>query len=104
MMQHSLFDGPRSDYMKERGMKIAESNAETALGLARGIAKELARHKPVVNADDVGRVLKQRHGIETLGPAAGSLFKSSEWVFTGQWVKSARISNHSRMIRNWRLK
>ena len=47
-----VFDGPRSDYMKERGMKIAESNAETALNLARDIAKELARHKPFVNTDE----------------------------------------------------
>jgi len=104
MKQHNLFDGPRSDRLKQRGMEIAASNAETALSLARDIAKELARYKPWVNADDVGRVLKQRHGIETLGPASGSLFKSSEWIFTGQWVKSERISNHSRMIRNWRLK
>ena len=102
MNNHNLFDEDLSDKLKEEGMARAEANAETPLQLARWSAKSIARDKGVVNADDVGRRL-QWHGIDSLGPAAGSLFKGKEWEFTGNWVKSKRITNHSRMIREWRL-
>ena len=104
MKQHNLFDGPLSDHLKTEGMAKAADNAPTALQLARNIADELYRQKGVVNADDVGRVLKQRYGIDTLGPASGSLFRDRKWKFTGRWVKSKRITNHSRMIREWTMR
>lgn len=101
---NNLFDEKISDRLKKQGMEQAEDNALSALELARGIAREIAARNGTVNADQVGRVLKFRHGIDTLGPAAGSLFKGKEWEFTGNWVKSKRITNHSRMIREWRRK
>jgi len=103
MKQESLFDGKLSDKLKQHGMEQAEDNALSALELGRQIADRLARTRGPITADDVGRVLRRDHGIETLGPAAGSLFKGSKWAFTGRWVKSKRIKNHSRMLREWRL-
>lgn len=98
-----LFDEGWSDKLKEDGMAKAADNRQEQLEIARDIAKRIAKEQGTVNADDVGRALK-RIGINTLGPAAGSLFRGKEWVFTGQWVKSKRITNHSRMIRVWKLK
>jgi len=105
MTQHSLFDARRSEKLKAEGMAIAADNARDYLEIAREIAREIALAHPrqECDADRVGRVLKRRLDIETLGPAAGSLFRGKEWIFTGQWVKSKRITNHSRMIRIWRL-
>ena len=103
MTQYDLFNEKQSDLLKREGMEIAADNALTSLDLAREIAVELYRKQGVVNADDVGRVLKLRHGIETLGPAAGSLFRSQKWRFTGKWVKSKRVKNHSRMLREWTM-
>lgn len=103
--QASLFDGQRSEQLKRDGMALAADNAGQYLDLARQIAREIALAHPnqECDADKVGRILKRRHGIDTLGPAAGSLFRGKEWEFTGRWVKSKRITNHSRMIRVWRL-
>jgi hypothetical protein len=101
---NDLFDGELSDRLKKQGMEKAENNALSALQLARDIAVKYARKHGVVNADNVGRILRADHGIDTLGPAAGSLFRGKRWLFTGEWVKSKRITNHSRMIRQWRLK
>ena len=98
----NLFDEKLGDKLKKEGMEKAANNLVTPLQLARSIAKDIARSKGVVNADDVGRRLKW-HGIDSLGPAAGSIFAGKEWIFTGNWVKSKRITNHSRMIREWRL-
>ena len=102
MQQNNLFDLDRGERLKKDGMEKAEDNAKTALQLAREIAVEYAlSHNRLCHADVVGRILKSRHGIDTLGPAAGSLFKTKNWEFTGQWIKSARITNHGRMIRVW---
>jgi hypothetical protein len=104
MKQTNLFDGDRADRLKREGMEQAEDNAQSSLKLARMVARQIATRKGVVNADDVGRVLQRDYNLHTLGPAAGSLFRGKEWEFTGNWVKSKRVTNHSRMLREWRLK
>jgi hypothetical protein len=53
-----------------------------------------------VTFDDVARVLLPR-GIN-LHNAAGSVFKSKEWEFTGKMVPSRRTSNNRRRIMVWR--
>jgi len=99
----NLFDEELSDKLKREGMAKAADNTKQVLETARQIAKAIARRKGTANADDVGRILKRACGIDSLGPAAGSIFRGKEWEFTGNWVKSKRITNHSRMIREWRL-
>jgi len=99
-----LFDEIEAEQLKRAGMARAEANNLTDLQLARHIAEDLAdENDGLCDADQVGRVLKRDHGIDTLGPAAGSLFRDAKWKFTGLWIKSVRKSNHCRMIRQWRL-
>jgi len=100
------FDDHRGEQLKFEGMMNAAEVRKWQLTLARGIAEKIAlgRASRLCNADDVGRVLKRKHSIDTLGPASGSLFKHKNWEWTGDWVKSKRVSNHSRMLRQWRLK
>lgn len=100
---NAQFNERQGDFLKELGMRTAEDNALSVLEIAREIAREICRSKGVVNADDVGILMKSRHHVDTLGPAAGSLFRGKGWVFTGNWIKSKRVSNHSRMLREWRL-
>lgn len=38
-----------------------------------------------------------------LGNSAGSIFKTGDWEFTGQWKPSRRASNHGRHVRVWKL-
>ena len=101
MNQQQLFDSEMSDKLKADGMARAEDNAKSALEIAREVAVEIGRTRRFVDADDVGKVLKERNDIDTLGPAAGSLFRQKCWRFTGRWRKARRISSHSRMIRVW---
>ena len=101
---NNLFNGKRSEQLKQRGLDLAADNAVKALATARVIAKDIARVFGTANADEVGGVLKRVYGIDTLGPAAGSIFRGKEWEFTGNWIKSTRITNHGRMIREWRLR
>lgn len=99
--QFDLFEGLRQ---KEKGMALAADNRAGHLSIARSIAVRLAAQSPsrTVCADDVQRELIEL-GID-LGPAAGSIFRGREWAWDGQWKKSARVSNHARMLRVWRLK
>ena len=98
----SLFDPMESAARKREGMAVAAAARPCDLEIARNIARSHAELHGTVTADDVGRKL-QLSGID-LGPAAGSIFKTAEWVFTGDFKKSARKTNHSRLLRVWRLK
>ncbi len=103
MDDDDLFDAEESERLKRLGMEAAAGNNKAALDLGRRIARALGRKLGKVTADDVGRILKSDYGIASLGPAAGSLFKDPFkcWKWTGDWRKSARKTNHSRMIRVW---
>ncbi len=101
MSDYDLFDAEESERLKRLGMGAAAGHRSSQLKLARGIAAALGKKLGKVSADDVGRVLKTDFNISSLGPAAGSLFKTNEWRWTGEWKKSSRITNHSRMIRVW---
>jgi hypothetical protein len=102
----SHFDAARGEQLKFDGMAMAAANNQHVLKLARSVAKEVAlgRASGTATSDDVGKILALRYEIPGMGPAAGSLFKTKEWEWTGDFVKSTRVSNHSRLIRVWRLK
>lgn len=101
MTQSDLFDAAESRRRKERGMALAADAAPALLDRARSYARSLGRGS--VTADDVSEWLEQQ-GLPDLGPAAGSLFRGSEWEFTGRFVQSTRKTNHARLLRVWRLK
>jgi len=98
-----LFDKWSSERAKTVGKTIAAEAQPTNLELAQDIAREMGLLGEV-NADDVGRVLLQRHSIKSLGGAAGSIFSGDDWKWTGKFVKSTRTKNHSRLLMVWRLK
>lgn len=100
----AVFEAQKSESRKEHGMAAAADGRADVLELARAIARELCRSRGECTADDVGEVLFARHQIVTMGPAAGSLFKSSEFEPTGAFRKSARKKNHARLLYVWRLR
>lgn len=101
---NNLFSPIASESAKTQGMAAAASAQPSALALARIVAKELCRTYGECTSDDVGQVLAGRYGIESLGPAAGSIFKSGDFLATGRYRKSERVANHSRLLTIWRLK
>ena len=102
-IQNDLFSLPEGLRRKDEGMRQAADNDPTTLEYAREIAKMVARINGTVTADDV-RLRLDESGYGHLGPAAGSLFRGPDWIFTGDWRTSDRISNHARMNRVWRLR
>ena len=100
----TTFSETLGEQLKIEGMELATIPRKEQLEIARTVAAEIATRRITrcVTADDVGRVLQDRYGIESLGPAAGSIFKTSDWAWTGQYLKSKRVSNHSRMLREWK--
>jgi len=99
-----VFEAQKSESRKTRGMGAAAEARSGVLDLARVIARDLCNSQGECTADDVGELLWQRHQIKTMGPAAGSLFKSGEFEPTGTMRKSARKKNHARLLFVWRLK
>lgn len=101
---HSLALG---ETLKAHGIDRAALNRAEILELAREVALEIARGHVLgeVTADDVYLALQDAgEPTELLGPAAGAIFRGKEWVWTGQWVPSTRVSNHARLNRVWRLR
>jgi hypothetical protein len=101
-MTRTLFSAIESADLKEQA--LAKLDSADILTLARQCAHDWATTHCTVNADQVGRMMMDLHGIDSIGPAAGALFRGAEWEFTGQRVLSSRVSNHSREIKVWRLK
>jgi hypothetical protein len=105
-MRQETFDLEEGLRLKKEGMAEAEDNPsrEDLLDLARKVAITLAQRYGEITADTVGRFLRENNGVSSLGPAAGSIFKAKIWEFTGKRKKSARIKNHGRELKVWRLK
>lgn len=84
--------------LKQAGMSLAAAKRSADLEEARTFLVQVAMKRPdrEVSADWVT-------GWK-LGNAAGSLFKSEEWVFTGRWRPSTAPTRHSAYVRIWRLK
>jgi hypothetical protein len=100
----SLFAGVAA---RDMGIATAAESRNPLVDKVRQFLRKLAKDRDnrCVTADDAYAYLKQIGEEErTLGNAAGALFKSGEWEFTGCWTPSTRVSNHARMVRVWRLK
>jgi len=105
-MTNHKFDLFEGEQKKAEGMSLAASNRSNLLGFARKVARDIALLRPdrTASADDVGRALRRQGITQSLGNAAGSLFRGREWIFTGKRIKSKRVSNHAREIKVWRLR
>jgi hypothetical protein len=103
-----VFDREESKRQQEEGMAAAVNarKRKELFAIAKNAAINIAlsRTDRCVTADDVQKWIVA-HGYlpEILGPAAGSLFRGQNWTFTEKWEPSARVSNHNRYVRVWRL-
>ena len=98
------FDAKFSAAARDRGISITILNNKEFIDEARSIARFICRQKGTICMDDVRRVTESR-GLEPKTSAAfGAIFRSGEWMFTGEWRNSTYISNHSRVNRVWALK
>lgn len=99
---YPLFDPILAGEAAIKGIAQAEVNKHWLLDQARDIAIELGQQKRFVTADDVVRVLSRRYPRESLGNAAGGIFKGPAWRWDGESVrKSERVSSHGRLLRIW---
>ena|ERR1700733_1849895 len=90
--------------LKNEGHERAVTPRQEAVRDARDVAVGVAREKGDVTFDDVyEKMIRLGLNPKALGPAAGALFRTHEFVFTGEWRKSPRTTNHARMNRVWRL-
>ena len=98
------FDYELGKYLKALGMSLAAEHKPTELQLARSVAHTIAdQGDGTCHADQVNRVLLKYYGIESIGNAAGSIFKCGAWEFTGERVQSHRVSSHANELKVWRL-
>ena len=101
-MTQDLFDLDEALRLKEKGIQQAEAARYSPLEIARKVAFDLALMVDGITSDDVHRLL-DRETSEALGPAAGALFRGSEWAWTGEWRQSSKVTNRGRYLRVWRL-
>lgn len=105
------FDAELSQQAQDAGIRITTLNNKEFLAQAREIARGLAKKgqvlgviiSPVISADDVRRETTKLGITPKTSACWGALFKQSEWIFAGGWVKSELINNHGRYIMTWRL-
>jgi hypothetical protein len=104
-MEPTLFDAVAANDAKELG-KSSAAGVSYRMGIlaeAQEIARSIGKRTRYCNADQVYEELVRRgRDIKLLGNGAGSMFAGKEWEFSGEWIKSTRITNHGRMIRIWR--
>ncbi len=100
-----MYDMQQSEQGKQEGMALAANIKQERLTKARLLAVEIALRQVnrEITSDMVG-IAMQAHGMPPLGPSMGNLFRDGNWQFTGKYVKSSKVSNHSRMLRVWALK
>lgn len=107
-MNPTLFDSLEAERLKAEGMSRAAKSNSHVLSQAQQIAFALGNQFPDVTSDTVALRMEQL-GLryESLGNAAGSVFKSEmhgkRWVWTGRVTSSCRVSTHKRIIRIWTL-
>ena len=100
----TTFDLAKGKQRKEEGIAQASLSRSDLLDLARNYAIYIAKQNGEVTSDDVFMAML-RDGLDPtgLGPAAGAVFRT-DFIFTGQWKKSQRVSNHASDLRVWKLK
>lgn len=89
---------------RDAGIERAVVGRVSQLQRARHFALRLAARNGTVTSDDVRVVWKRMVGESWIGPAAGALFQSREFEFTGEFVQSNVPTNNARLLRVWKLK
>ena len=95
------FSLPQAIVMRDRGIKQVARNNQHFLEVARYYARDQARRRGRITSDDVRKACP----LDPLHPNAwGSVFKSKEWMWTGEYRQSHAVSRHGGMQRVWRLR
>lgn len=99
---NAQFNIDKGEALKEAGVALASNKRSAELEIAQAVARDIAKSAAdnTCTADQVQAVLLSR-GIN-LGNAAGAIFKGRNWTMVGV-KKSARVSNHARILRIWKL-
>lgn len=101
------FNAQLSREARDEGLGAAAWSRRELLVQVRAalVSIALARPGKTATADDGQKWLVSRgYQPGDLGNAAGAMFLSAEWEFTGQWVPSDRVSRRANMLRVWRLR
>jgi hypothetical protein len=101
------FSKPLSEAAKQEGMELSASSRSILLETVRTALVQIALRRPSreATADDGQEwLIAQGYKPSDLGNAAGSMFTRADWIFTGRWTRSSRVSSHANDIRIWRLK
>ena len=90
---------------KEEGINLAQTRRGVILAAAKRIAVQVAKEHGEVTSDEVFLGLREE-GFDPLelGSASGSVFRGKEFIFSGRWKKSWRVSNHASDLRVWVLR
>jgi hypothetical protein len=95
---------PSGEALKSAGMSAARDAKADAVGYARELALDIARSREdrccwmyLVNE------ALAAEGKPGLGNAAGSVFLSSAWEWSGQLAKDPRPHAHANETKIWRL-
>tara|TARA_R100000388_G_C7239180_1_gene160040 strand:+ start:1229 stop:1612 length:384 start_codon:yes stop_codon:yes gene_type:complete len=105
-MIDNIFDFYEAKRRKEEGMDRAAQAKKELLQHARDIAVWYAKNEGngYCCSDDVAMVMQKLElDYSELGMAAGSIFKSKEWEYSGFNRKTKRVVAHAREIKIWRL-
>lgn len=97
------FDVQKSLAAKEHHKAAATVKRQILLCKARQLAREIAlndAHHRCRMDQVMLRLIQLGYSPKDLGNAAGSVFKTAEWVFAG-WKPSHRVSNHHRQTMVW---
>lgn len=92
---------------RDAGMDQACESRNDLVNRVRNYVEYLAKQRVgrLATADDCAEFL-EKVGMSSrdLGNAAGAIFRTDDWEFTGAWTPSRRKTNNARPIRVWRLK
>lgn len=105
---------PTGEQLKEQALfRLEMSNIDalrvirTKLAVLYGTRKAVSNvltPEAFVTADDARRVYDQLENRPRKTSFLGAVFKSEEWEWTGQMVKSLRAGRHAGLLYCWRLK
>jgi hypothetical protein len=104
----TLFDLAEAERRRDEGMAHAAARRAALLAIAQDCAFAIAQREGTCDSDRVAeRMAELGHDYDSLGNAAGSVFRARQafwrWEWTGEARRSARPSTHARVIRVWRL-
>lgn len=109
MKQSELFVVPPTSEARrlaEEGIDRAASRKGDLLDLARRIAVRIAlsRSDRTCDADCVvEELVRLGHGAHDLGRACSAIFRTREWQFTGERIRSQRVWARGNELKVWRF-